>query len=421
MRLILARIGRRSDEIHVTPGPFPRLRRWYAAVRESVARVRNPSFIDVRKLMRSTALEDHVAKADAYFADAGWNTMHARKPFAEPAEAEQLMRSLYVLLPHLELFPGARVLDFGAGTCWSSLIFAYLGCDVIATDVSRNALRFGEERVRADPIGKNLPVTFLPFDGRRFDLADASVDRIVSIDALHHVLDIPSVLREMSRVLRDGGIAAFSEPGPLHSLSAQSQFEMSTHGVIENDIRIEEIERSALDAGFERMQVAWFAARATLHGVAEFERMLTRKTVPGFGDGLANIRVFFLYKSGTRALTSRGREGLIAKLEPDLRWDGERVRGSVNVTNIGRAVWLPSGSGVGEVNLGIQLAHDDGKTERDYARAPLGSKPVAPGETVRVAVDVACPRGSRITLDVVAEGVAWFASVGSATVSMPLE
>lgn len=42
-------------------------------------------------------------------------------------------------------------------------------------------------------------------------------------------------------------------------------------------------------------------------------------------------------------------------------------------------------------------------------------------ERVRASDDVACPRRSRITLDVVAEGVAWFASVGSATVSMPLE
>jgi SAM-dependent methyltransferase len=428
MRVILARIGRRAQDIHVAPGPFAPARRWYAALRESAARLRAPGFVDVRALMREASLQEHVTKADAYFAGAGWNTVHARKPFADPLEAEGLVRALYVLFPNLGLFPGARLLDFGAGTCWSSLIFGYLGCDVVATDVSQNALRFGEERVRTDPVGKTLPISFLPFDGRRLALDDASVDRVVSIDALHHVPDIPATLAELGRVLRPGGIAAFSEPGPLHSLGAQSQFEMRTHGIIENDIRIEEIERSARAAGFDAMKVAWFAPHAVLLDVGEFRRLTggragarrARALVGRTTRDLANVRVFFLYKSGARTTTSRSREGLVAQLAADLRFDGERLRGTVSATNAGRATWLPSGSGVGEVNVGVQLRLADGTLRQDHAHLPLSSLPVAPGETARASVDVAAPRGAVATIDLVAEGVAWFSSLGGATVSIPL-
>ena len=372
--------------------------------------------------------DEHLAKADAYFASVGWDTAHARKPFAETEEAEQLLRSLFVLLPHLELFSGARVLDFGAGTCWSSLIWGYLGCEVIAADVSANALFFGEERVRADPIGKDLPISFLQYDGKRLDLPDSAVDRIVGIDTLHHVRDVPATLTELSRVLRPAGIAAFSEPGPFHSLSPQSQFEMSTHGVIENDIRIEEVEQYALAAGFERMRVAWFAPESRLLDVAEFARVVrarvsgdaARGMIRQIGSGLANIRIFFLYKAGSRALTSQGREGLIASLRADLHWDGSRLRGVVSAKNVGRATWLPSGSGRGEVNVGLQLRDLQGKLHRDFAHVPLSEKPVATGEAAQADIDVECTSGGTIVVDLVAEGIAWFAALGSATVTVPL-
>lgn len=43
------------------------------------------------------------------------------------------------------LFPGVRILDFGAGTCWMSRLLAMLGCNVTAVDVSRKALEVGDK------------------------------------------------------------------------------------------------------------------------------------------------------------------------------------------------------------------------------------------------------------------------------------
>jgi ubiquinone/menaquinone biosynthesis C-methylase UbiE len=326
--ILWGRLERRIEQAHLPAGPFGHARRWLTVLKESATRANR--LIDVRELMQATGLDEHVAKADAYFSTAGWQTMHARKPFADTVEAEALTRSISVLIPHLELAPGIRLLDFGAGTCWSSLIWAYLGCTVIATDVSANALRFGEERLRADPVGKDLPVSFLRFDGRRFDLPDASVDRIVGIDTLHHVLDIPATLTELSRVLAPGGIVAFSEPGPLHSMGPQAQHEMATTGVIENDIRVAEIRTAALAAGFADMRVAWFSPHARLYSVEEFDRIAAgkisgsdaKRIVRDIGTDMANIRIFFFYAHGARTRTSENQTGLAAHLEGNLNYNG---------------------------------------------------------------------------------------------------
>jgi cyclopropane fatty-acyl-phospholipid synthase-like methyltransferase len=417
--LLWARLERRVEQAHVPAGPFGRARRWVGVLKESATRANR--LIDVRELMQATGLDEHVAKADAYFSSAGWHTMHARKPFADTLEAEALTRSISVLIPHLELAPGIRLLDFGAGTCWSSMIWAYLGCTVIATDVSANALRFGEERLRADPVGRDLPVSFLRFDGRRFDLPDASVDRIVGIDTLHHVLDIPATLTELSRLLAPGGIVAFSEPGPLHSMGPQAQHEMATTGVIENDIRVAEIRTAALAAGFADMRVAWFSPHARLYEVAEFDRIAAgkisgsdaKRIVRDIGTDMANIRIFFLYAHGARMLTSENQTGLAAHLEGNLHYNGTHLRGILTATNTGRATWLPSGPTRGAVNIGIQLRNPTG-TQTAETRLALSFTPVAPGETKSVEIDLPLEASDTIVIDLVAESVVWFSSTGTA-------
>jgi cyclopropane fatty-acyl-phospholipid synthase-like methyltransferase len=421
--LLWARLERRVEQAHVPAGPFGQARRWLTVLKESATRANR--LIDVRELMQATGLDEHVAKADAYFSTAGWQTMHARKPFADTVEAEALTRSISVLIPHLELAPGLRLLDFGAGTCWSSMIWAYLGCTVIATDVSANALRFGEERLRADPVGKDLPVSFLRFDGRRFDLPDACVDRIVGIDTLHHVLDIPGTLTELSRLLAPGGIVAFSEPGPLHSMGPQAQHEMATTGVIENDIRVAEIRTAALAAGFADMRVAWFSPHARLYSVEDFDRIAAGKVsgsdakrmVRDIGTDMTNIRIFFLYAHGARTLTSENQTGLAANLEGSLHYNGTHLRGTLTATNTGRATWLPSGDSRGAVNIGIQL-RSKAATQTGEARFPLSATPIASGESVSVDIDLSLDSSDTIVIDLVAESVVWFASTGTAALHL---
>src|SRR5439155_11051306 len=59
------------------------------------------------------------------------------------------------------------------------------------------------------------------------------------------------ILREMYRVLRQGGKVGFSEPGVEHSKSPMSVYEMQTYGVLESDIDLGEFVKAAQDVGFD--------------------------------------------------------------------------------------------------------------------------------------------------------------------------
>jgi cyclopropane fatty-acyl-phospholipid synthase-like methyltransferase len=111
--------------------------------------------IDVADLIARYDHGEHVAKAEAYFANASGNPYYWRKPLHNGAEAAALLRNFSQVVTSLDLYPGAKLLNFGAGSCWSSRWFAYMG--VTAVDVSRNVLRLGEEIAAKDPI-RDMPM-----------------------------------------------------------------------------------------------------------------------------------------------------------------------------------------------------------------------------------------------------------------------
>jgi SAM-dependent methyltransferase len=97
---------------------------------------------------------------------------------------------------------GLRVLEVGAGKAWAAPYWAERGCEYVATDVlvdpniglGRGAF-FGEfARIQAD--GEHLP------------FADEQFDLTYAVAALHHALDLRTMLREMARVTRRDGIVA---------------------------------------------------------------------------------------------------------------------------------------------------------------------------------------------------------------------
>ena len=194
--------------------------------------------IDVRDLIARYDAARHVELADAYFEPRMDNIALRRKPFIVANEMIHILTAFAHVVDGLRLFPQLRLLDFGAGTAWSSRYLASLGCQVTAIDVSKNALQIGRSIHQEDPMTRDLPIEFRVSDGRSIPVADKSFDRILSFDAFHHVADQKTVLAEFSRVLRDDGVAAFAEPSPYHSLAPSSQFEMQTYDVIENDIRV---------------------------------------------------------------------------------------------------------------------------------------------------------------------------------------
>ncbi|MBB3666010.1 SAM-dependent methyltransferase [Prauserella sediminis] len=411
------------------------------------AAARDPEFVDAAELLRTTTVEDLAATAEEYFSSLDDAELLLTKPLKEPGEAADLLVTFGQVLRGLQPAAGMTVLDFGAGTCWTSRLLTQLGCHVIAADVSPSALALGRELYARQPVlGDRPEPEFLTFDGHRIDLPDGSVDRILSYDALHHVPNPDQVLAEFARVLRPGGLAAFAEPGPEHSLQPQSQYEMRHFGVLENDVVIEQVWDRARRIGFADLRLCLLDSAPQWVDLPTFQDVLAahadgsvfpEPTRAAIGDR----RMFVLRRDGVETPDSRAADGLRAELTfSDLEVTastsgvgGTTVRGTCLLRNSGTRTWLPSDAAHGPVFLGARLRTADGMLSDRLAdsggRTPLPGRGVAPGEEVTVAVRLDVPgqlgdaTGAApvaVEFDLVSEFVCWFSINGSAPVTVPL-
>lgn len=398
---------------------------------------RDEELIDVHSLMAARSVEEHCQLAEKYFAQLSDWTHHLSKPFGSFDETPQLLVNFAVVLQGLQQCPGMTVLEFGAGTCWAARVLTQLGCKVIAVDVSSTALRIGQELyARHPPLGDRPVPQFLLFDGRHLELPDRSVERVICLDAFHHVPNPGRVLAELGRVLEPGGIAGFAEPGPEHSRTAQSQFEMKTHGVIENDIDMRAIWRDAQTAGFTDLKLAIFQLNPLSVDLEQFEDFLkggktAKKYVAATRDFLANQRNFFLYKGEVKQRDSRYRQGLTAEISisPAAAFAraGENIQLNAVIKNSSESIWLPHNAGLGAVMLGCHVYHADGTVFREsYHWEPLtadAGHAIGPGEIVKISFQLpGLPSGRyRLDFDMVSNDVCWFAINGSQIAHVELE
>ncbi|MGH9127651.1 MAG: class I SAM-dependent methyltransferase [Acidimicrobiales bacterium] len=357
----------------------------------------DPSFVDVRELMRRTSVEELARSAEEYFRAALPDPDHLlAKPLAQAGEAAELLVTFGHLLAGLRPLPDMDVLDFGVGTCWTTRALAQLGCRVTALDVSTSALELGRELFRRSPlIGDRPEPSFLLFDGHHIEMPDESVDRICCFDAFHHVPNPAEVMVELGRVLRPGGIAGFSEPAHNHSRSHQSQLEMRSFGVVENDIVMADIVEWSAKAGLEGVRLGVFATDPCLVDLPTFEDLLKGGLA---GDhhlshvrqSMANRRMFFLRKPGDDVTDSRDPAGLAAELvleglEVRRQGPSRLVSGMCRARNTGLSRWLPCDARLGPVSLGARLSVPGRNQQEDFARIhPPGNTAVEPGQTVEI-------------------------------------
>jgi demethylmenaquinone methyltransferase / 2-methoxy-6-polyprenyl-1,4-benzoquinol methylase len=107
----------------------------------------------------------------------------------------------------LDLRPGDRVLDVGAGTGVSTEELARSGAYAVGVDLSVGMLHAGR---RTRP---HLPL--LAGDALRLPFPDATFDAVTISFALRNVVDADAALHELARVTRPGGrlvVCEFSHP-----------------------------------------------------------------------------------------------------------------------------------------------------------------------------------------------------------------
>jgi SAM-dependent methyltransferase len=408
--------------------------REHARPRAGTSRPDEP--VDVRELISQTGIADLNRRAEEYFSTLKNRDHHLAKPFNNPEETPSLLTGVATMLQGLRPAAGMTVLEFGAGTGWLSRFMTQLGCRVILLDVSTSALAVAQELYDRQPIIGDRPRPgFMPFNGHHIELPDESVDRIVSFHAFHHVPNPETVLGEFGRVLRPGGIAAFVEPGPTHSHDAQSQFEMRNYGVVENDIDVHALWRTAQASGFSDLKLAVHHAPLFLVSLGEFEDFLADSSagepwVNSTRTYLRHVRTFFLFKTGIERLDSRSVGSLACRIEAVMR--DPSVAGhqpiviEATVHNAGSGVWLTREWEYGGVSLGAHLYDESGKLIAfDLVRQPLTEPPreVPPGDVVTCRVTIPPQPAGRyvVELDCVASKVIWFSQAGSEPVRLAFQ
>ncbi len=224
------------------------------------------------------------------------------------------------------------------------------------------------------------------------------------------------------------------EPGRHHSCTETSRHEMEMTGVLENDIVVEELGRLARSCGFRRVSVVPLSLGGVPEVPAEdFSSFLCGRGLyrrwPHQARSLLGGHFILLYKGPFRA-TSRRREGLHAFVDL-LSGDCARVVAGaqldlpVRVRNDGEARWLGESNGVpGVTRVGAHLRDaNDTMVDYDWYRLSLPGE-MEPGEEEQLTLDCTAPSvpGRYIVeVDMVAEGVAWFAQLGSPTVKLTLD
>lgn len=104
---------------------------------------------------------------------------------------------------------GQRLLDFGCGTGFYSVIFARIGYDVFGFDISPNNIAIANGY--AEKYGLTDKCSFSVGTAETLNYPDEYFDVVSGINILHHV-DIGNSIAECMRVLKPGGMALFHEP-----------------------------------------------------------------------------------------------------------------------------------------------------------------------------------------------------------------
>jgi 2-polyprenyl-3-methyl-5-hydroxy-6-metoxy-1,4-benzoquinol methylase len=164
---------------------------------------------------------------------------------------------------------GKRVLDCGCGTGLTSCWMARHGATPVGIDVSGVSVRTAGRRAAANDLPRAFftaaSVYELPF-------VDAAFDVVVGVDILHH-LNLAEAVKEVKRVLRDGGKAFFHEQIALSPALRAIRASRPVRAIVpvhavEGEKELDDGDLRTLRAGFAKVKISGY------HLVSRLDRIL---------------------------------------------------------------------------------------------------------------------------------------------------
>ncbi len=173
----------------------------------------------------------------------------------------QFAETFDAVVSRLGLPSGSRVLDVGADLTWSTSRLARRGWRAVAIDINHHLVAsrvFREQGIDFAAVNADMHA---PVFG------DGVFDGVTAFNALHHTHRLHPLVANLARVLRPGGRLGFIEPYWFHEHNragfGESQIEA---GINENVYRLEEWHQAFVNHGLEPVG---FIAAPSFHGVYE--------------------------------------------------------------------------------------------------------------------------------------------------------
>ena len=359
-------------------------------------------------------------------------------------KAWEFAHAVYGLRKLERLAPNAVALGVGSGHEMILYFLANKVAKVVATDLYEGS--FAERE--GSPHMLHCPEMFAPFhyrkdhlevlatDARKLDFPSGTFDFVFSFSAIEHFgarRDAVTALREMLRVLKPGGIAVITTELILNRLGKTRGF-----------FRRSEIEDVFVaSTGFEIVggNVDYRIERRFVRGAVEFPQGKLGEPCIVLRKGLMLFTsiILFLQKpvgaSSGRAVAVTGTEKfyrvrrcvhkaeIVSSVTRMSAKKGALMRVPLRVRNAGDVTWYNYPCETHTVRPGAHLLDASGELlSRDFARGDLPVS-VGPGEDIRVVLLARAPRQRGdflVEVDLVKEGVLWFAEEGSQTLQIPL-
>lgn len=190
--------------------------------------------------------------------------------FADDSERETRVGRFYAAIAYgfdlyrskvAEAAAGRCVLEYGCGTESLAFDLAAKARQVVAIDISDVAIRQAQLLAALKGLQN---VNFVVDNAESMQLPDKHVDVVMGSGIVHH-LDIPKSMREVRRVLRDGGVAIFAEPlghNPVVNWYRNRTPELRTPD--EHPLRVADLRRMGQE--FKSMHVTYFGMVAPILG-----------------------------------------------------------------------------------------------------------------------------------------------------------
>ena len=407
----------------------------------SLRQFRRPHFQFFRSLWSLTPREladrssAEIAKiniaSEKYFEHKENREFWLNRPFSHPESVGRHLERFGLLLSTLGIRPGDRVLDFGCGTGWTSIMMTRMGAEVTAMDIAPAALDIGRESALLElNESSRQRLTFRRYGGDKIDIKDGEYDFVVVYDAFHHFPNPMELLNEFHRILSPQGRFGFAEPGIGHATTEESSNE-AAYGILEEDLDLEQFFQTAKAAGFYNLELAIPPLEPeiltlSMGRMRSFLRGLSWLVPANFIRKSVLTGPIGVFRKGPYAVTSMNPRSQLAEIVPEAEVISTRaslpVSIKVTVKNLTSTVWLTKGSrGRGEVRLGAHLLDSVGDMiDADFGRAALPTA-MSLGDKAIVELTVGAPKqpGNYILrLDMVNEGICWFAQQGSSVVDV---